>query len=119
MQIASITNSQVKASDIPLEQMVGNANVSEESKLKEACRQFEAVLLRQILSEAQKPMLGGDEESSSAVNGIYKDMTTNAMADAISRSGEVGLSSMLEAQLSRQVLNKSGGDAVNNSVKGT
>lgn len=117
MQISSI-NSQVKASDISIEKMASNANVSEKDKIAEVSRQFEAMLLRQILSEAQKTQLCKDSEPSSSVSQIYKDMVTTQMADNISRSREVGLSSMLEAQLGRQVLKQTGAEATNN-VQGT
>ena len=39
----------IKASDVPLDQLARNPNISQKDKVGEACRQFEAVLLRQIL----------------------------------------------------------------------
>ena len=38
-------------------------------------------------------------------SGIYQDMTTNQLADAISRSGSFGLAHSLEVQLIRQNVN--------------
>jgi len=114
MQVAAIDR-QVKAADLSVEKLAANPNVSEKDKLGEVSRQFEAILLRQILTEAQNTHLCKDEESNSTANQIYKDMVTENMADAISRSGAVGLSSVLEAQLNRQVLhNPSVGGAGNN-----
>jgi Rod binding domain-containing protein len=98
----------VNAASLPFEQLAGNPNVSESDKVKQACRQFEAVLLRQILSEANKTTLGPKSEDSSAISGIYKDMINNQFADSISKSGAFGLAKSLETQLVHQVLPQSG-----------
>jgi flagellar protein FlgJ len=92
----------VNAADLPLEQLAGNANVPEKEKIAETCRQFEAVLLRQILGEARKTVINDGEEHDPAVDGIYNDMVTNQLADSISRSGAFGLAKSLESQLVRQ-----------------
>jgi len=98
----------VKASVIPFDQLAANANVPESEKVKEACRQFEAVLLRQILGEARKTVIPSAGKSDSNVSGIYDDMVNNQMADSISRSGAFGLAKSLQSQLVRQVLPKDG-----------
>jgi Rod binding domain-containing protein len=69
----------------------------------EVARQFEAVLLRQILQDIRKPVLAPAEGDATA-NGIYADMINNQMADSISRSGGFGLAKSLAAQLTHQVL---------------
>jgi len=101
--------SSVKASAVPFDQLAGNPNVSESDKVKEACRQFEAILLRQILGESRKTVIkpsAGEEDSNE--KDIYNDMIDNQLADSISRSGSFGLAKSLEKQLVRQVLPKSG-----------
>ena len=77
----------VSAANIPLEQLAGNTKLSEKEKVDEACRQFEAVLLRQILGEARKTVISAGSENDQAVSGIYNDMINNQLADGISRSG--------------------------------
>ncbi len=99
----------VKASAVPFDQLAGNPNISEKDKVKEACRQFEAILLRQILSESRKTVIKSSEKGDSNETDIYNDMIDNQMADSISRSGSFGLAKSLENQLVRQVLPKSGG----------
>jgi flagellar protein FlgJ len=94
----------VNAADLPLEQLANNPNVPEREKIAETCRQFEAVLLRQILGEARKSVISDGQEHDPAVDGIYNDMITNQLADSISRSGAFGLAKSLESQLARQVL---------------
>ena len=95
---------QLKASDVPLQQLVGNKQIPEQEKVAEISRQFEAVLIRQILSEGQKPEFKTDKNESSASASIYRDMVTNQMADGISHSGGIGLANALKHQLSRQTL---------------
>ena len=93
----------VNAADLPIEQLAGNPNVSQRDKVDQACKQFEAVLLRQILGEARKTVISSGEQDST-VSGIYNDMITSQLADSISRSGTFGLAKSLESQLERQVL---------------
>jgi Rod binding domain-containing protein len=93
----------VNASELSLEQLTRNVQVSEQDKAKEAARQFEAVLLRQILQSAHKTGLEGlTEGESSASKDVYFDMMNYHLADAISRGGGLGLGRALEAQLVRQ-----------------
>jgi Rod binding domain-containing protein len=94
----------VNAADLPIEQLAGNPNVSQRDKVDQACKQFEAVLLRQILGEARKTVISSGAEQDSTVSGIYNDMVTSQLADSISRAGTFGLAKSLESQLERQVL---------------
>jgi Rod binding domain-containing protein len=92
---------------MPLEQLAGSARVPEAEKLDELSRQFEAVLLRQILKDAQKPMLPSALLPQTGVSEIYRDMTTTHLAEAISKSGALGLADSLAKQLGRQHMNVS------------
>ncbi len=93
----------VNASELSLEQLARNAQVSERDKAKEVARQFEAVLLRQILQSAHKTGLEGlTDGESSASKDVYFDLMNYHLADTISRGGGLGLGSALEAQLVRQ-----------------
>jgi flagellar protein FlgJ len=94
----------VKASDLPIEKLASNPNVSDAEKVGQACRQFEAVFLRQILQEARKTVISSSAKHDSAISGIYGDMVNSQMADSISRSGTFGLAKSLQAQLVHQVL---------------
>ena len=98
--------SPIKASAVPLDQLAGNPHLSQNDKVKEACRQFEAVLLRKILGEGAKSILNASDETESNEKDIYDDMINNQMADSISRSGSFGLAKSLESQLVLQVLPK-------------
>jgi len=96
-------NPRIEASQLPLESLAGNANISDSDKVAEVSRQFEAVLLRQIMQDIRKPVLAPAQGDATA-NGIYGDMINNQMADSISRSGGFGLAKSLAAQLTHQVL---------------
>lgn len=96
--LASITP-RVRAGELPLEQIARNPNISEADRAKEAARQFEAVLLRQILQTAHKTGLEGLTGESSGAKDIYFDMMNYHLADTISKAGGLGLASALEVQL--------------------
>jgi Rod binding domain-containing protein len=96
-------NARIDASQLPLESLAGNANISDSDKVAEVSRQFEAVLLRQILQDIRKPVLD-PAKGDAAANGIYNDMINNQMADSITRSGGFGLAKSLTGQLAQQVL---------------
>jgi flagellar protein FlgJ len=105
----------VCAADLPLEKLATNPNVSQSEKIGEVSRQFEAVLLRQILTEAQKTNLGPKEDQA-AVSGVYNDMITTRLADSISRSGGFGLAKNLAHQLDRQLLHQKSTESAADSV---
>jgi flagellar protein FlgJ len=96
----SSSPTRIDASHTQLESLANNPGLTQDQKIAEASRQFEAVLLRQFLSESQKPCTdsGATDESSTA--GIYQDMVTNQLADTLSRGGGVGLAKLFEQQLS-------------------
>jgi Rod binding domain-containing protein len=88
---------------LPLEQLAKSPKLSEEQKIGELSRQFEAVLLRQVLQHAQKTVIKSSLTEESATSGIYQDMVTNQLAESISKSGSFGLARSLQAELTRQL----------------
>jgi len=102
MEISSL-NRNVAAGNLPLEKLAGSSQLSEKEKIAEATRQFESVLLKQILAQGQKPMfqsklMVGSESS----NAIYQDMMTQQLADRISRTGSFGFAKELQTQLDHE-----------------
>ena len=81
--------------DVPLESLAGNKALTENQKIAEASRQFEAVLLRQFLSESQKPVIQSEFTDNSTAAGIYQDFITNQLADSLSRGGGIGLAKII------------------------
>ncbi len=94
----------IKAADVPLADLAANKNLSDPEKVAEVSRQFEAVLLRQILQETRKSCVNPSSSADATTSGIYDDMVNNQLADSISRSGSFGLAKSLQAELARQVL---------------
>jgi Rod binding domain-containing protein len=99
MKIAALQSNQVSAADIAPESLAGNQSLSEHQKIAEASRQFEAMLLRQILSESQKPVIQSEFSDNSTAAGIYQDLATNQMADSMSKSGTFGFAQVFDRQL--------------------
>lgn len=93
----------VDAAALTPEELAGNSHVSEAQKIGTLSQQFEAVLLRQVLRQATQPLIKSSLSDSSAVSGIYQDMVTDHLAEAISQSGSFGLAQTLQEQLTRQL----------------
>lgn len=98
----SLVQRQPQAFQLPLEKLASSEHLSEAEKLAEASRQFEAVLLRQIFAEAQKPVFKSKFSSESVATGIYRDLITSELAERASQSGCLGVARALEQQLERQ-----------------
>ena len=62
---------------------------------KKAAGQFEAILVRQLLSKSVGSMMGGDDVAGS----VYGDMMTDAMAQNLTAGQGLGLGRMIEQQL--------------------
>lgn len=62
----------------------------------EAAKQLEAYFMRQVLSTMPKgAMFGGDGAAASTLHGMF----TEALADAIAESGDVGLAAELQTAI--------------------
>ena len=101
MNISPLTSGNpVDTTNIPVEDLMGNKHLTQNQKIAEASRQFEAIMLRQILSEAQKPVFTSELTDNSTAAGIYRDLITNSLADSMSKSGTLGMAKIFEKQLS-------------------
>ena len=93
----------ISASSLPLEKLATNTNLSQGEKVQELSRQFEAVLLRQVLSQAQKTQFPSSATPTGATNNIYQDLVTEQMADCISKGGTLGFAQSFNKQLTFQL----------------
>lgn len=67
----------------------------------EAARQFEALLLRNVLESLQKTtQLGGRENQA---NSAYRSMAVEALADGIGAAGGIGLAELIARTLEAEV----------------
>jgi Rod binding domain-containing protein len=67
-------------------------------RLAAAAQEFEAVLLRQYLSEALKPMTENGTLFGGS-NQVYSYLITDSLARGLSTGGVFGFSNLLQAQL--------------------
>jgi Rod binding domain-containing protein len=104
MNVSPISPTSSAATVAP-EELAGNKTLTEQQKIAEASRQFEAIMLRQILSESQKPVITSEFTDNSTAAGIYQDFITNTLADSISKSGTFGFAKVFEKQLTPHVEN--------------
>jgi Rod binding domain-containing protein len=102
MNLSALTATALAArpdASVAIEDLASHPGLSEKDKLAKVSQQFEAALLRQILTDARKPVFASRFTSTSAVDGIYQDLITNQLAESISQSGEFGLARSLQSQL--------------------
>jgi flagellar protein FlgJ len=89
--------------DVPLDLLARDKALTPQQKVAEACRQFEALMIGEILRQTQKTVIPSEFTDDSTAAGIYQDMVTKQLAESISRSGTLGLAQTLERQLTRQM----------------
>jgi flagellar protein FlgJ len=78
-----------------------------------AAQQFEAILLRQFLTPAIQPMMGGNSVDGSdgsdggeggsggEAGGVYSFLLTDVLANAMSQGGGLGLAGILKRQFTK------------------
>src|SRR5580658_6688345 len=99
MNIPPIQSS-IDTSAIPIEDLVANKQLTQQQKIHEASRQFEQIMLQQILSEMQKPVITSEFTDDSTASDIYQGYITNALAESMSKTGSFGFAKIFEEQLS-------------------
>jgi|TARA_B100000676_G_scaffold138061_1_gene136672 Rod binding domain-containing protein len=95
-----------QADNVDLAQVASNSQLSDDEKLKVAARQFEAMLARQILKDAYKPILANGLEMNGVSAEIYRDMIVRQLGDAVGKTGAFGISTSLQGQLAAERLAK-------------
>ncbi|MCZ6675268.1 MAG: hypothetical protein O7C75_20230 [Verrucomicrobia bacterium] len=87
----------------PLQPVETTGKVANAEELKIAAQKFEAVLLRQFLGQALKPLLHNSPGSNASGAHIYQYMLTDTLATQLSTAETFGLSTLLQMQLSGEV----------------
>ncbi|MDQ7823764.1 MAG: rod-binding protein [Candidatus Eremiobacteraeota bacterium] len=93
MQIEGITPQPIKdAADVT------PSKKQEESKLKDACQQFESLFLSQILKEMKKsiPKAEGEEGKD---KDMYEDLMYEEISKSMAASGGIGMANILYQQM--------------------
>lgn len=94
MDIASITSQLSPAALGKADQATGP---NDPAKVAKVSKQFEAIILRQMLGESMKPLLQGGPSGQ-----VYGYMLTDALAGKISDAGGLGLAHVLQTQISHK-----------------
>jgi len=69
------------------------------AQAKQVAAQFEAILVRQMLSKSVGSMLGGEEKDQGVAGSVYGDMMTDALAQKLTAGGGLGMARLIEQQL--------------------
>jgi len=91
--------SPVTASPLSTSPLEASGQTLNAAKIQEATAQFEAVMVRQFLDEALKPMIEGALPSDGPGSEMIRYWTTDSLAQAMSKQSVFGLSSVLQQQL--------------------
>ena len=100
MDISAITPqiSPLAQQDATLSKTAPGKNASkEDAKIADSCKQFEAIMWRQMLDKALEPMLQGATGNADK-SGMYNFFLTNTISESIS-GGKNGIASVLQAQM--------------------
>lgn len=95
-------------SNNPLENNFENSlkNITDKTKLKDACAQFEAVFIYQIMEKAREALPKDELFGESQGEDVFKGMLNQELALGMAKSGGLGLGKMLYDQLSKGTKNK-------------
>jgi peptidoglycan hydrolase FlgJ len=86
---------------LPRDTAPGAVRPNAPADVRKAAAQFEAILLRQLLSPAIEPLMnGGLAGASGTGGGVYGYMLTDVLATSLSQGGGLGLAQLLTQQLS-------------------
>ena len=85
---------------LPRQEALDKAAPGEREKVRESCRQFEAVLWKQVLEKAMAPGLGAPDRASDP-SGVYQYMMCDTLSQAVS-GGSKSFAHILEMQLMRK-----------------
>lgn len=75
-------------------------NKVQNDELKEACRDFEAIFIKQMLDSMKKTVPENSLMKSGMAEDIFEDMLYQEYASIISKSGDLGIAEMVYKQLS-------------------
>jgi len=82
------------------------AAAAEALRLRQACRDLEAVFLRHLVAGMQATLPEGGLGGSSAGSGLYNAMIEETLANSLADAGGVGLADLLYQQLYAPVAGK-------------
>lgn len=82
-----------------LMEMAHSKHTTQNQKVAAVSDQFEAVLVKQYLKEALKPMFKGVFNEDGGAHRMYRHFFTDAISESIASGGGFGVSNVLQQQL--------------------
>jgi Rod binding domain-containing protein len=79
------------------------ADAAQKQKLAEATKQFEAVLIRQMLTSLERTTQLSSGKGALGGSSAYSSMMVDALSDAIAQAGGLGLAKTLDGMLADRV----------------
>jgi len=79
---------------------------TEEAKIDEVSRQFEAVILRNFLKDSLKPVFQTYLNKENSQNSIYRYHLVDSLAESMSQRQALGISNILQMQLKSTLSSK-------------
>ena len=70
-------------------------------ELRQVAEQFEAILLRQMLTSARGTDFGGNDIFGGEGSDTFREMRDSQFADVAAKSGQIGFADAIERQLER------------------
>jgi len=89
-----------------LKNTAGSADNMKEAKLKKACNDFEAIILKQLLTTMRKSIPKDGLFSGGFADDMYQSMSDDELTKNMAHGRGMGLSDVLYAQLSGNMLSK-------------
>ncbi|MEC7803137.1 MAG: rod-binding protein [Verrucomicrobiota bacterium] len=107
MEIGSKDNTYVGMDTSMLLEMAHSKHSTEQQKNAAVSQQFEAVLVKQFLKEALKPMFKGVFSEDGNANKMYRHFFTDAISESVASGGGFGVSNILQEQLNHSAIGSS------------
>ena len=79
---------------------------TEEAKIAEVSKQFEAIILRNFLKDSLKPVFKTYLNQENSQNSIYRYHLVDSLAESMSQREALGISNMLQMQLKSTLSSK-------------
>lgn len=97
MDVSSTATAGLTGSQWKQEMLQGTANKTEQAD--QLAQEFEGILIRQYLTEALKPMSKDSGFFGGKASPMYQQLITDTLASSMTKSGSLGFSTVLQAQL--------------------
>ena len=101
METEGVAKQYVGMDSSMLMEMAHSKHTTQNQKVAAVSDQFEAVLVKQYLKEALKPMFKGVFNEDGGAHRMYRHFFTDAISESIASGGGFGVSSILQQQLNQ------------------